>query len=119
VTSLFSKENHLRLDSVLVTLFAVALLARSIAINLFEGTGLSMSKRRIQSVDSEFATRVMVAAAAFLFLGGTEEDLIQAVLNVDAPAPLPPGLDLMQTDKDWQRYISALQKIRDQRYPTE
>lgn len=76
-----SRSSSTTTDTFLV-LFSLASLARSIAINIKQnGTGLSVSKRRIAKVDTRYACIVMEIVLQFLSSNGTLDDLLLVATN--------------------------------------
>lgn len=86
LSCLFCDNSPQRLDSGLVSLLAVTLLARSLAIELdSSGSGnvSSVVKRRIVQLNQEMKVRVLETAGAFLASDGRQDDLVKATLHPD------------------------------------
>lgn len=74
-------KNKAELDHGYVSLLAVALLARSLAISLrTDSSGVIVAKRRIQSLPTAWGIRVLETVFSFLSSEGTAKDLVNATL---------------------------------------
>jgi hypothetical protein len=74
-------KNKTELDHGYVSLLAVALLARSLAISLrTDSSGVIAAKRRIQSLPTAWGIRVLETVFIFLSNEGTAKDLVNAAL---------------------------------------
>jgi hypothetical protein len=79
--TLASDKNKAELDRGYVSLLAVALLARSLAISLLtDSSGMIVAKRRIQSLPTAWGIRVLETVFHFLSKEGTVKDLVNAAL---------------------------------------
>jgi RPAP1-like, N-terminal len=119
ISSLFSNGNLARPDDIFIMSWATGLLARSLAISVSTASpsGLSVAKRRIQSLESSFATRVLRTAALFLSTDGTLDDLIAATLLGDdiQREELPNDFSLVNVrgvEGEWEQTVSLLRGMK-------
>jgi hypothetical protein len=113
-------KNKAELDHGYVSLLAVALLARSLAISLrTDSSGVIAAKRRIQSLPAAWGIRVLETVFLFLSKEGTVKDLVNATLACFHPQDSEAsgnfqsrfsstGLD---NDAAWDHAMSTLKKV--------
>ena len=118
IATLFSRGTLVRPDDSFFSSWAVAMLARSFAISMSHGSssGLSVSKRRIQSLDGAIFLRVVQATAFLLSREGTIDDLVVGSLRSDTSELCCPSVDfsvLNQTDEveRWDKTVNILRGI--------
>jgi hypothetical protein len=98
----------LRSGSSFAASWATALLARSFASCLRNSSGLAASKRRILSLESSFAVRVLMTTETFLSSRGTVVDLVEASLR--AYDHCPP--EFRAADENWESIVGLLETTK-------
>jgi hypothetical protein len=74
------------------------------------GHGLTLARRRLETLDGHAANQILETTARFLSSSGTKEDLIDAVMNSEAGASI--GLTFDAQETEWQRTCDYLRSLK-------
>ena len=109
--SVLAKGKNVRSDTSFAVTWAIALLARSLAIHVKDESegGLSASKRRIELMEESFVPRLLNATECFVISNGTVQDLIAVCLETGNDCR--PEFRSISGGESWRRAVALLSKL--------
>ena len=113
ICSLYFKGSVLRADDKFVKLWAICVVARSFGISIAtrNKSGLAVAKRRICSIDTSLADRIICSVYLWLKTEGSVESLIASSTNSEIQT-LPLNFDVANLgDAEWEPFVQRLTEV--------
>jgi hypothetical protein len=98
-------DNSVRSGKSFISSWAVALLARSLAVCLEEGQGLGTTERRLRRLDPVLASRVLAVTECFLTSDRSLDGLVASSLR----DPRASRTELLTLENQWGQIVEMLQ----------
>lgn len=114
LSSLFAAGTVVRFDAKLILAFSVATLARSIAMAVCESSGLSVSKRRVMSLDDSIARAVVKTVSIFFSAPRSLISLVKATCEVCGSLHYSDAMSTTFDNEEWSLAISVASAIQQQ-----